>query len=144
MHEKATGLGLYAILFDAARYEKLRDLTLAALIARNDAVKHLPSNPMKPISDFRRDFWMSLSLTLVAVGLAIAIGVSTGRIENGLPLDWSKVMVLTGTALMAWPTWLMLSGMNSWKGFMLDELLRPYIFRVAFFPGLVLTLAGAV
>lgn len=93
-------------------------------------------------SDLLKAFWG----TSLMLGLACLFAYLTGRWDVGMPVAWSKVANAAGAFLTAWPTWFMLGHVeDTWDmDGRLDVALRPYIFKILFMPGLMLTLFGAI
>lgn len=140
MHDKATAAGLFMIFFNRQGYERLRDATIVELSSASEAemaarvakpfAQQKKEDDDKRITNFRRDVIGSLIATVASALVALGLAAALGRVSLSLPVDWAKVMVGVGTALMAWPTWLMLANpMESNKGWWLDELLRPYFLK---------------
>jgi hypothetical protein len=123
---------LLAILLSRSRYLRIADDSLAAF----EVVAYQ--------SKFRRDLWQSAAWICAAALTALFVAFLAGRISPSARFDSVKTMLGVGTVLTVSPTWFILANPNpSWKG-RLDEKLRPFCFKVLFFPGIVLLLTGSL
>lgn len=80
--------GLYFIMFDHSRYERLAGVG--------------SSEFAKP---FRKHVVQSLVGSGLAIALAIAVATLAGRIEWSGPVAWNKVFTTIGGFFGAWGTW---------------------------------------
>lgn len=96
--------------------------------------------------DFRRDVVTSLFWTALSAALAFAIAISMGRIDIAASVDIGDSISAVGALVAAWGTWFLLGNVDdTWdKEERVDPKLRPLLFKVVFFPGLVIALVGVL
>jgi len=79
----------------------------------------------------------SFAMTAVAAVVACTIGFLIGAISLDYDYDLKKIVACFGTFLMAWATLLELgTGLISWSGQALSELVHPVLFQLIFILGL--------
>lgn len=93
--------------------------------------------------ELRRGVFWALATTLAFAAAGLALAVISGKVHPALPWDWGKVLSVAGGLLAAWATLFELGGYSqTFSGELLHEQLRPFFFRAAFLPGLLLATAG--
>lgn len=103
--------------------------------ARSSAAEHA--------RELRRGMWSALMTTLTFAAVGLALAAVFGKVHPALPWDWSKLLSVAGGLLAAWATLFELGGYtDTMSGESLHEQLRPFFFRSAFLPGLILATAG--
>ena len=77
--------------------------------------------------------------------LAVVAGLALGRISLSLPIDASKVLAFTGSALVAWATLMELGGdFPVWDGKAFPQLAHTVVFKAIFVPGVAMVLASVL
>lgn len=93
--------------------------------------------------ELRRGLFSALVTTLAFAAAGFALAAILGKVHPELPWDWGKVLSVAGGLLAAWATLFELGGYSkTFSGELLHEQLRPFFFRAAFLPGLLVATAG--
>jgi hypothetical protein len=91
------------------------------------------------------DFWKAIAAVGVAAAVTIAAAFAFGKIGLALPVDPGKVCSYVGATLAALGGWFALAeGYRSYDGVRPDEIARNTIFVLLFWPGVALSLFGAL
>jgi len=101
--------------------------------------------PIERMAALRRDVWKTTAglLVLTVAGASVAFGY--GRLHFDLPIDWGRVLTLTGLLLTGWGTYFALHDNRATiNGVQPDEVLRRDLFRWTFLPGLFLSIIGVL
>jgi hypothetical protein len=93
----------------------------------------------------RRRLARSFVLTALPGVIAVVAALALGAIGTALPWSLPKILLLTGTFLMAWATVLALgTSPMYWDGPPLHERVIPPAFLAIFLPGVALALLGGL
>lgn len=94
---------------------------------------------------FRSDFACALGWVLLAFSFATLTLFAFGRLYPAAPVDCAKVAAAVGAALGGLATWFALATPEDTYDVAgrLDTKLRGFLFKVLFFPGLLLGVVGA-
>ena len=96
-------------------------------------------------SDLRSRLLSSLLATVATASIAAIFAYMVGGIDFELGLDLRKVIAASGTFLVGWAALLELgTGLITWSGETLSELIHPKLFQVLFIPGLIGLFASSI
>ena len=96
-------------------------------------------------NDLQKRITFSFSSIIVCSIVTITAGLLTHTIDFSFNLSWNKLFAFVGTFFASWATLMELGGgLDTWSGETLHELLRPFVFKVLFIPGIFLLLMSIV